>query len=309
MFHVGAAAPMLAMLRRGRDLPHADALRADEALDLIERRRAAPSPTRRSRPSPQHAAPSSRFATTDLTPRAPRGRRRAAGVAAETQEQLPARAGVTLLRLDRARRRRGVHGPSRRPARAARSRLGDARSAASRSGSSTPRRDAELPPAETRRDRRPRAEPLRRLPQRPREDRGGARRDGWFYTGDLGIVDEDGRITFRGPPEGHAQGRRRERRRGRDRGVPRHPSRGRRSPRSSASPTRATSRCRRPSSSSCPARRADEAELLEFCRGRIASFKVPRYVRFVDDWPMSATKIQKFRLRDELVAELGLAGS
>jgi fatty-acyl-CoA synthase len=33
---------------------------------------------------------------------------------------------------------------------------------------------------------------------------------------------------------------------------------------------------------------------------------VPRYVRFVEEWPMSATKIQKFRLRDELVAELGL---
>ncbi len=42
-------------------------------------------------------------------------------------------------------------------------------------------------------------------------------------------------------------------------------------------------------------------ELVEFCRGEIASFKVPREVRFVTEWPMSATKIQKYRLR-ELVA-------
>ncbi len=32
--------------------------------------------------------------------------------------------------------------------------------------------------------------------------------------------------------------------------------------------------------------------------GDSASFKVPRYVRFVDDWPMSSTKVQKFRLRE-----------
>jgi fatty-acyl-CoA synthase/long-chain acyl-CoA synthetase len=48
----------------------------------------------------------------------------------------------------------------------------------------------------------------------------------------------------------------------------------------------------------------DEDELIAFCRGRIASFKVPRYVRFVDEWPMSTTKIQKHRLREALVAEL-----
>ena len=49
-----------------------------------------------------------------------------------------------------------------------------------------------------------------------------------------------------------------------------------------------------------------EAELIDHCRGRIATFKIPRYVRFVAaaDWPMSATKIQKFRLREQLLAEL-----
>jgi fatty-acyl-CoA synthase len=42
------------------------------------------------------------------------------------------------------------------------------------------------------------------------------------------------------------------------------------------------------------------AELIEFCTGNVASYKVPREVRFVGSWPMSATKIQKFRLRDQL---------
>jgi acyl-CoA synthetase (AMP-forming)/AMP-acid ligase II len=51
---------------------------------------------------------------------------------------------------------------------------------------------------------------------------------------------------------------------------------------------------------------ADDEELIAYCRGRIASFKVPRLVRFIDgeDWPMSATKIQRFALRDRLLAEL-----
>jgi fatty-acyl-CoA synthase len=53
-----------------------------------------------------------------------------------------------------------------------------------------------------------------------------------------------------------------------------------------------------------PAHVAGEAELIEFCRGKIASFKVPRSVRFVDEWPMSATKIQKFKLRERIEKEL-----
>jgi fatty-acyl-CoA synthase len=47
-------------------------------------------------------------------------------------------------------------------------------------------------------------------------------------------------------------------------------------------------------------------ELIDFCRREIASFKVPRQVRFVSEWPMGASKIQKFRLRDDLVRELSL---
>jgi fatty-acyl-CoA synthase len=43
-------------------------------------------------------------------------------------------------------------------------------------------------------------------------------------------------------------------------------------------------------------------ELIDFCRGKVANFKLPREVRFVEQWPMSATKIQKFRLREMLAA-------
>jgi fatty-acyl-CoA synthase len=33
---------------------------------------------------------------------------------------------------------------------------------------------------------------------------------------------------------------------------------------------------------------------------------VPRHIRFIDEWPMSASKIQKFKLRQQLMAELDL---
>jgi fatty-acyl-CoA synthase len=57
-----------------------------------------------------------------------------------------------------------------------------------------------------------------------------------------------------------------------------------------------------------PGHAVTDAELVEHCRGGIARFKVPRYIRFVDEWPMSATKIQKAPLRQKLLDELGVAG-
>jgi fatty-acyl-CoA synthase len=50
-----------------------------------------------------------------------------------------------------------------------------------------------------------------------------------------------------------------------------------------------------------------EDEVIAHCRGGLASFKVPRYVRFVTEWPMSSTKVQTFRLREQLEAELAAA--
>jgi acyl-CoA synthetase (AMP-forming)/AMP-acid ligase II len=58
-----------------------------------------------------------------------------------------------------------------------------------------------------------------------------------------------------------------------------------------------------------PGSACTEADIIEFCRGRIASYKVPRVVRFVDEWPMSSTKIQKHKLREALLRELGSGGS
>ena len=47
-------------------------------------------------------------------------------------------------------------------------------------------------------------------------------------------------------------------------------------------------------------------ELIAHCKAEIAGFKVPRQIRFVTEWPMSTSKIQKFRLRDQLLKELDL---
>jgi fatty-acyl-CoA synthase len=50
-----------------------------------------------------------------------------------------------------------------------------------------------------------------------------------------------------------------------------------------------------------------EDELREFCRGKIAHYKVPRHVRFVDEFPMTVTgKVQKFKLREDAAKQLGL---
>jgi fatty-acyl-CoA synthase len=49
-----------------------------------------------------------------------------------------------------------------------------------------------------------------------------------------------------------------------------------------------------------------ESQVIEWCQGKIAGFKVPRHVRFVapGEWPMSATKVQKAVLRSQIAAEL-----
>jgi fatty-acyl-CoA synthase len=50
-----------------------------------------------------------------------------------------------------------------------------------------------------------------------------------------------------------------------------------------------------------------EEEIKEFCSGQIARYKVPRYVKFVDSFPMTVTgKVQKFRMRETAIEELEL---
>jgi fatty-acyl-CoA synthase len=49
-------------------------------------------------------------------------------------------------------------------------------------------------------------------------------------------------------------------------------------------------------------------QVIEFCRGKIASFKIPRHIRFVDGFPMTGSgKIQKFKMREAFVAEMKAA--
>jgi fatty-acyl-CoA synthase len=48
-------------------------------------------------------------------------------------------------------------------------------------------------------------------------------------------------------------------------------------------------------------------EIRDYCRDRIAHYKIPRHVRFVDAFPMTVTgKVQKFLMREESVKALGL---
>jgi fatty-acyl-CoA synthase len=48
-------------------------------------------------------------------------------------------------------------------------------------------------------------------------------------------------------------------------------------------------------------------EIIEFCRGKIAHQKIPRYIKFVEEFPMTVTgKIQKFKMREMATTELGL---
>jgi fatty-acyl-CoA synthase len=48
-------------------------------------------------------------------------------------------------------------------------------------------------------------------------------------------------------------------------------------------------------------------EVREFCRDQIAHYKIPRHVRFVDEFPMTVTgKMQKFIMRERMVADLGV---
>ena len=52
---------------------------------------------------------------------------------------------------------------------------------------------------------------------------------------------------------------------------------------------------------------ATEKEIIEFCKDKMANYKVPRFVRFVREFPMTSTgKIQRFVLRKQAIAEMNL---
>jgi fatty-acyl-CoA synthase len=52
---------------------------------------------------------------------------------------------------------------------------------------------------------------------------------------------------------------------------------------------------------------ASDEEIRSYCRDQIAHYKIPRYIRFVDSFPMTVTgKVQKYLMREETIRELGL---
>jgi fatty-acyl-CoA synthase len=56
-----------------------------------------------------------------------------------------------------------------------------------------------------------------------------------------------------------------------------------------------------------PGEKATEEEIRDFCRGKIAYFKVPQYIRFVDSFPMTVTrKVQKYLIREQEIEKRGL---
>jgi acyl-CoA synthetase (AMP-forming)/AMP-acid ligase II len=131
------------------------------------------------------------------------------------------------------------------------------------------------------------------------------RPDGWVTMGDLGVLDQEGRVLFLGrvketlkvggenvaPQEIEAQ-------------LCTHPAV--RLVQVVGIPDERLVQVPAAYVELLPGADATEAELIDHCRGRIASFKVPRLIRFIsgEEWPMSATKIQRFKLRERLLAEL-----
>ncbi|MED4581344.1 AMP-binding protein [Brevibacillus choshinensis] len=59
-----------------------------------------------------------------------------------------------------------------------------------------------------------------------------------------------------------------------------------------------------------PGETLTEQDVLSYCEGKIARFKIPKYIQFIDEYPMTASgKIQKFKLREHAIHAFGLQGA
>ena len=129
--------------------------------------------------------------------------------------------------------------------------------------------------------------------------------DGWFHTGDIGSVDDEGRITYHGRTKDMLKvGGENVAALEVESYLCTHPAV--RLAQVVGIPDERLTEVPAAFVEVEPGHEVTEDELIAFCRGEMASFKIPRHVRFVEAWPMGATKIQKFKLRDELLAELDL---
>ena len=140
----------------------------------------------------------------------------------------------------------------------------------------------------------------------PEETKNAFNKDGWFRTGDLGTMDENGYIKITGRlKDMFITG-----------GVNAYPA-------EIESFLMTNPKISMASVVGVPDRRmgevamafiklkegesATQEEIISFAREKMANYKAPKYVKFVDDFPMTATgKIQKFVLREGAVKEMGL---
>ena len=126
---------------------------------------------------------------------------------------------------------------------------------------------------------------------------------GWFHTGDWGSLDELGRITFHGRLKDMLKiGGENVAAAELESFLASHPAVG--IVQVVGVPDDHLTEVAAAFVEVAPGAELTEDQLIAFCRGAIASYKIPRYVRFIEEWPMSATKIQKARLREQLLAEL-----
>ena len=127
--------------------------------------------------------------------------------------------------------------------------------------------------------------------------------EGWFHTGDLGSLDEQGRLAYAGRLKDMLKvGGENVAAIEIEDYLVRHPAVN--IVQVVAAPDARYTEVPAAFVQLAPGQEVSEEELQQFCIGHIATFKVPRYVRFVTDWPMSGTKIQKFILREQIAHEL-----
>ena len=129
----------------------------------------------------------------------------------------------------------------------------------------------------------------------------------WMHTGDLATMDDDGYLNIVGRIKDIVIRGGENISPARGRGVPLHASG---DPRR-AGVRRARRALRRGAGRVGGRRREgatlDAADVRAFCEGQIARFKIPRYVRFVDAFPLTVTgKVQKFKMREHEIEALGL---
>ena len=127
-------------------------------------------------------------------------------------------------------------------------------------------------------------------------------RDGWLYTGDIGSLDEAGQIMFHGRTKDMLKvGGENVAAAEIEAVLATHP----------AVKLAQVVGIPHPRYVEVPAafvelaagHEVTETMLIDHCQGKLARFKLPRHIRFVTAWPMSTSKIQKFRLVDRMIAE------